>query len=192
MIIAFDVDDVLVNTHPYLLDHLNNKFNTHFTRSDATMYYIQELWGERKEEADKEINKYFETEGEYLPAVQFAKEVVNFFVSKGDRVIAVTAREEMEELTKRCLDREFEGNIDKVFFAGLSGQKRETKYQVLCRENVGFYVDDRSDFVLQCNGHPRKVLLYNQKWNEKDIMPDTVGRVSNWDEILKERIKLGF
>ncbi len=185
MIIGVDVDDVLIDTNPFLLEHLNGLFGTRFRREDVTKYLIQGLFGEKAKLAEEEIYRFIEEKGDMLQALEGSKEVIKV-LSKRNEIIAVTARMGVDDLTRNCLSREFDGRIKEVYFAGLSGKSRKKKSEVIREQNIELYIDDNLDYAFDCASATRRILLYNKPWNRNGSLPSNVKRVYNWQEILRE------
>ncbi len=188
LVIAFDLDDVIVETAQDIIDHYNSRFGTKVTLQD---YYDDDLtgvWGtEDRKMAVKRVNDYIETPEYYesLP-IQQAISVITW-LNRHHELHILTGRPDFtEEATKNWLAKHFPDIFKTVtftYFYGEGAQKR-SKGDICRQLGVDVLIDDHLGHALSAAEAGAKVLLFGDyPWNRSNNLPDSIRRVRNWHEV---------
>lgn len=138
------------------------------------MWTGERAWFESKEDFLNQFQSA-ERDGLYrdLPAYEGAPEVINSLIANGFAVKAVTARsEDYNADTAHWL--ESQGiPVDEILHPG------HTKHQV---EGIDIFFDDAPGVISGLAEHQRKVIIFNQAWNENEPVDNEehTRRVNGW------------
>lgn len=189
MYIGIDIDSVIAEVMPSLLQFFNKIYNTHFTKRDHTTYYFASTFNISLEEVLKELHAFYDSKYfELVKPVRGAKKGVQF-LSKKHRLSAITSRPYyVEEKTIRWLDKYFPKQFSTVHHTNQVSHANEPKKKKseICQElGIELLIDDHLDFATDVASVGIPVLLFNQPWNQTDKLPKGVRRVQSWKEISK-------
>lgn len=189
MRIAIDVDDVLANFLPTLVKFHNKTYNTAFTKEHFKSFHLWETWGGTREEAMDKVFHFYETpEFENISVVEGAKEAVKL-LKQNHELMVVTARpEELRSKTEAWINIHFPGLFSDIHIANrFSKSGPQTTKAILCETHgAEMLIDDSIDYALECVAPHRRILLFDNPWNQRPELPEGVNRVRSWEEILKQ------
>ena len=189
MLIASDIDDVLLDLIPAIIEFHNRRYCTNLTKERFHSYRLGEVFDCSDEEANRRMREFFETE-EFrdVQPLEDAVEGVMALKERGYDFIALTSR----LLSCRRIT---EGNIEKYFpgiFTGrvylatnhylrkLSSPKSKGTYCLELRVDV--MIDDSITHAEECRDLGIKTLLMDSLHNRRKT-PQGIARVRNWQEI---------
>ncbi len=186
MLIAFDIDDVLLDLIPALARFHNDKYGTTLIKEDFHSYRFNEVLGGTDEEAIKKVWEFLDNPlFAQVPPMKDSVEVVKELAKK-HKLISITSRHrKYEDLTRRLIGQHFPNCIDSIYFSrnnyiDFGNNKRKVDY---CLElNVRTLVEDSLEYAMECRAAGIDVLLLDQPWNRNS---DDAKRVMNWQEILE-------
>ena len=181
MIVGFDVDDMILDTATFLLRHVNLLYGTSFRKEDIETN-IESLFGERKDEVERELHRLMESRADEILPLEGAVETI-LRVAEKHMTIAVTRRARMDEITRLSLKTHCGDAIEEVYFAGLNGNRRPKKSEVLSRVKVYRYFDDDPRIAYDCAKVGIKVGLFNQPWNQKFIQHENIAKIYGWNRV---------
>ena len=188
MKIAIDIDDVLGYFIPTLVQFHNRIYNTTYTTEDITKYHLWEVWGGTREDAIDEVYRFYETpEFINLPLIEGATEGVQKLAEKHE-VVAMTARpEDLRSKTEHWIARHFPNLFSEIHIANRFSKSgpSTTKAELCEKHGIDVLIDDNLDYALQCVTPQRKILLFDNPWNQNPELPNNMHRVHSWDDISK-------
>jgi len=181
MKIAVDVDGVILAMIPKVCEIYNERFNTNYTKEDVRQWEFFKDWNISEESMYKIFNQVYENSQSLSlideNAPQVLKKLYNKYV-----VDLVTAR-----------DLRFESNlIEKLNSLNI---KKGTYYENLIHVeakpydskltlNYDIIIDDNPNLVKVIGKYMnKKLLLYDQPWNQNFQNKERVTRVYNWNQI---------
>ena len=190
MLIAIDIDDVLVDFINCLLEYHNKTYNTSLTKEKIHTYRFWEIWGGNREESIKKIRDFKETDiyGNIRP---FSKAIESMnLLKENHKLVIVTSRSTIEE-TKIWINKHFPNIFDNIYFSYNYYTKEGSKTKSeICKElNVDILIEDSLDYARECSDKGIKVFLFDAPWNQCEELPENIIRVKDWNEILSQTLK---
>lgn len=189
MYTGIDIDSVIAEVMPSLLQFFNKIYNTHFTKRDHTNYYFASTFNISLEEAIKGIYAFYDSKYfDLVKPVQGAKKGIEY-LSKKHQLSAITSRpSHIEEKTLQWLDTYFPKQFLTIHHTNqvsLSNAPKKKKSEICLELGIELLIDDHLDFASDVASVGIPVLLFNQPWNQTDKLPKGVRRVRSWKEISK-------
>lgn len=186
--IAVDLDGVVWDTIPPLLDLINKKYKTSYAKKDVTKWGFYKDWGIK----DKHFWKLFEKCAEKVKEFKLIDTLIPsilFFLHCDNQVDIVTSSVATTEalyeaLRIKGITEEF--HYDKLVHLEKVSNKEELGYDI--------YIDDKPAMAEKIK-EDQFLLLFDQPWN-RDIETEklyNVTRVRTWREVfiyIKDIIKL--
>ncbi len=189
MIIACDIDDVLVDLCSAVAAFHNERYGTSLRKEDFTSHRAWEVWGGTREEMIDKMNIFCASrEFAFLPVMEGAYEAL-VRLAEQYTLVAVTGRpDELRDVTRALLDREFTGLFREVYHTNFFTHARVAQSKAdVCREiGAEIIIEDVPDHVVSCANAGIRVLLFDQPWNRGEMVCNgRIDRVHSWDEALK-------
>jgi len=188
MKIAIDLDDVLINFLPHLIEYHNFEYKTNLTLEQFHCYRFWEIWGGTKEQAVQKVYDFYKTEYfQNLTLVQDSQEAVNILNKNHDLVIITARQNEIKDETVKLVDKYFPNIFNEIYFANFYGRTgiSQTKKEICDLVQADVLIEDSIDNSLQCLNSHRKIFLFNRPWNQLSSLPKGIQRANSWKEILK-------
>ncbi len=174
---VIDIDDVLADTTPLMLDHLNRKLGTAYTMDDMHVFGMSQALSIPREEVVLLINSN-EFQMEIAPMPGAAAGLARLR-EQGCEVWLVTGRPEIvRPSTEAWLARG--GFAYDHLVMGLAGSE---KVEALPRAPL-LACDDRADAVTAYAAVAQVAYLYARPWNRDGAGPENMRRVEGWGEII--------
>lgn len=189
MKIGVDMDSVLADIMPGLNDFHNETYKTNFSLDQYTSYGLSLIWGGTPEEVVEKILDYYQSPY-FLKAAPLkgAQEGVDTLSKKHDLVLITSRPYSIEPISKKWLDKYFPKKFKKVVHTNqvlINHHKTKKKSEICLDHDIEIMIDDHLDFAFDCALVCKKVLLFNQTWNQQKKLPHNIIRVNSWLEILK-------
>lgn len=191
MLIASDIDDVLLDLIPAIIEFHNRRYGTNLTKEEFHSYSVGEVFGCSNWEAIRRMHKFFETE-EFrdVKPVEGAVEGVTALRDRGVDFVALTSRlsfsrEITEENIERYFPNIFTGRIYlavNYYLRKFSSPKSKGAYCVELKADV--MIDDSIAHAKECRDLGVRVLLMDSPHNRREE-PEGIVRVKNWQEIME-------
>ncbi len=191
MIIAFDVDDVLLRLYAAFAAFHNERYETFLSEDDFFSYFLWEVLGTTREECIVRMEDFYRTDAfRYLPLVDGAQDGVRALFRRHS-LVAVTGRPEgVAEITRLQLYRHFPGLFRSVHHTGafVAGMPARPKSAV-CRElGADVILEDALCHAVECANAGMRVILFDRPWNRETVVCErgvgSVERVFSWDEAV--------
>jgi 5'(3')-deoxyribonucleotidase len=194
LIIAVDLDDVVVGSAQRIIDAYNEVYGTEL---DLSYVYSEEdskkIWHAPDETtAIKRVYKFLESDEFYqaeptqhaIAALQKLKQKYELF--------AVTGRHgAMEEATRMWLKEHMPEIFTDIIFTSFYNAddmyKKITKAEVCDELGASILVEDLPRHAMDVAASGKQVLLFGDyPWNQLAKLPPNMTRVADWDDVLKE------
>lgn len=164
--IAVDIDDVLVESAPNVINYYNSKYGTNVKLTDFYKDDLLRIWKvPDRETAIRRVNEYLSTD-EYmtLPATLEALNVLTMIKQNYDLHI-VTGRpaDITEQATLNWLNKNFPEIFRTVVFSNyyaLDKKQYKSKADICLDLGATILIDDHLDHALQAEARGVKVLLF--------------------------------
>jgi uncharacterized HAD superfamily protein len=191
MIIACDIDDVLVDLCSAVAAFHNARYGTDLRVEDFTSHRAWEVWGGTREEMIDKMDVFFATGAfESLPLVDGAADALRQ-LSRRHKLVAVTGRpDELSGVTRALLDREFGGLFLAIHHTNFFTHARAARSKAdVCREiGAEIMIEDVPDHAIDCANAGMRVILFDRPWNKGVALggrgSGSIERVRSWDEAL--------
>lgn len=187
MRIGIDLDDVLVQFLPSLIEFHNKTYGTKLKLEQFSSYQFWETWGGTKEEAIQKVYSFHKTHYfENIPPVIGAQEAVKSLSEKHELYIITSRQNDVAEPTKKSVQKYFPNSFLEIYFTNHYSQNGDakTKKEVCDSLGIDIMIEDSADYAINCLNNDRKIFLINQPWNIKRSIPQEIYRVNSWREII--------
>lgn len=184
LVIAVDVDEVLMPHFEELIDWYNARFGAKLTKQDNHPVDLSN-WGVDSLAAALERVHEFYLSGQFRQTKPFPAAVVALKkLAESYDIIVVTARDTpLEQLTHDWLADHFEKIFNAVHFTrqySLEGKSR-LKSEVLKEQSVDYFIDDSLDNIIDAASAGIESLLFGDyAWNQAKKLPYGVTRCRDW------------
>lgn len=192
MIIGVDLDDVLADFWPTMLEFYNQTRGTHWQKEDFLDFDLWKTWGGTRDEAVAAMYQFYQSERfrNILPISQ-AQEVTRELREKHTLAVVTGRPDDLAAKTMAWLSNYFPDTFLSVHFTNayaLSAQTKQSKGDV-CRDvGVDVFLEDALEPVLACAANGIRVLLFDQPWNRKEMPPgvaEHITRVFSWHDVSR-------
>ena len=184
MKIAIDIDGVLLDIMVTYCEIFNAKHNTEYTKEDVTSWEFFKSWDIPEKDAF-EIFYNLYTDSMKVPIIDKEATEIMHRLNNCHDVYIVTAR-----------SPEYRAPIIKKFrfhniFKGIHYEDlillHQKPYDIKLSLDFDVYVDDNPNLVESIKDMAdKKLLLYDQPWNQDLILYRNIKRVFNWKDIERE------
>ncbi len=188
MKIAIDIDDVLADFLPTLLQFYNKQHKVNYEKKHFKSYHLWETWGGTREEAIDIVFEFYDaTEFTHIPVITGAQNAVNKLKQNHELVIITARPEAIREKTESWINTHFPETFSAVHIANrFSKSGPQTTKAELCEKHaIDLLIDDSLDYALESITPHRRILLFDNPWNQHDKLPVGIKRVYSWKEIEK-------
>ena len=197
IVVAIDLDDVLGNFLPQLLDYYNRTYNKQLELSHFKTLFYTDGFGLSKEEVDFHVFNFYHTE-EFQKLLPFKdaqlvlKEWKDFFTFN-----IVTSRPlELQKETQTWIDYHFPGVFSQIIccnhhFRDDSASHSVSKGHACAKMNAEWFIDDsffHIESVINSHSSLKKALLFDHNgeylWSKSfNCDGKNIQRVLSWQEI---------
>ena|SRR3989344_965467 len=188
MIVAVDLDDVLVKFWHAFVAFYNKKNGTKFRVRDFSSYYIWEVVGGTREEAIKNMQDFYaSTAFAKIPTIPGAQEGIET-IRREHELVVVTGRPSYTSLaTHTLIEKHFPETFAAVYFtnAYIGTMPPRSKKEVCEMIRAEVLLEDHIDHALPCAEAGIKVILFDQPWNQHAPPHANITRVFSWEEAQK-------
>ncbi len=190
-IIAVDLDDVIVETAPGVIDHYAKKYGVKVPLEKFYSKDFKGVWGTPDGvTAVRRVNEFLESPEYYhsVPIIE-ATETIRWLRNKYELHIVTGRPSLVEEATRQWLERHFPDIFETVIFTNsyMSGDKEaniRSKGDVCLQLGATVLIDYNLEHALSAADAGLQVLLFGDyPWNRTDKLPSSVRRVQAWSEI---------
>lgn len=195
-LIACDIDDVLADTAPRLINFSNQNFATNLTAEDFLENW-SEMWGVDLEEAERRAEVIHDSDiFSEMQVVKGSLEVLTRARAAGFDIVAATSRPlRLRSVSEAWLDANYQGIFSEAYFSGIyDGERHPDMHFITKRDLYGkikptVAIDDQPKHCLGAReiNVESSMLFGDHKWNrEFDCAASGIIRCRNWREIGEE------
>ncbi len=188
MIIACDMDDVLVDFWPTLLAFYNERHQTDFCKEHFLSYSAWETWGGTREEAIEECYEFYKTDAfKMIAPINGAITAVRHLASAHELFVVTGRPHETAEATRESLDAHFLGLFGAVHHTNAFARIHAplSKADICAEIEATVLIEDYLGHAIECANAGMRVILFDQPWNREPVVcGGLIERVYSWDEVL--------
>lgn len=189
MKIGIDLDGVVVDIMSPFIEYHNGKYKSEFTYESVTDHSFWIPWKLSREEGNRRLLEFMdECEFSVVKPQDGAIEAIRKLAEEHELVVVTSRPETYSKKTLDWIEHHLPGVFKKVNFTYqtpfVEGVVRKS---LICKsEGVDVLIEDYPTNVLGCAGVCKKVLMFNQPWNQSvKELPGNVERVKNWSDVLE-------
>lgn len=169
-VIAFDVDEVIIDIGQELFNFFNKKFNSNFSKEDFIEFDFHSTYAITKEQTIEYLLEFYQTDKfqnivpradalEYLPKIKS--------LGPDIRIDLITSRfgDDAKKAAYNMINDYFSDDIRQIHFAEHSNSDYGRKHQILSSIGARVFVDDHLLNVADASGICEFVFLMDQPWN---------------------------
>jgi len=187
MKIGIDLDEVLADFLPALIEYHDANYGTSLVREQFQSYRFWETWGGTREEAIQKVYDFHKTSYfKNMKAVLGSQEAVGILKRNNDLVVVTSRQDDVAEATRGWIAQHFPNVFSEVYFANHYSQNGSsiTKKQICDSVGVDVLIEDSPEYALECLNPNRKILLLDCPWNRSSELPQGIYRVNSWKDII--------
>lgn len=191
MKIAFDIDDVLADFMPSLLNFVSPILHKQFSESEMTYKeHYGEIWGVDLKTAVEIVGNFYKSiDFRNIKSNPDASILINDLLKRNVEIIALTSRPDfIKGITLTWLEEKFPGVFteNNTYFTSRFYGEKHSKGEICKQLQVDYLIEDDVKHVYSCIENNIKVIVLNKPWNERiDNTHNGIIRVSSLQEILE-------
>lgn len=188
-IIGVDFDDVLMAFNESFCLWHNTNYGTSYAKKDFSTYEFDRVLKCSLKEAVVRCRQFINSQ-EHSSALPVEGSIKGMKLIGEKNVHIITARASMvSSPTIKWLEKHFPEMAKRVHFVGID--KESSHYEInkkeRCRElGIEIFVDDSLVHATEVSEDGIPVLLFDNPWNQTNVLPSNIERVFLWDEIVKK------
>ena len=189
MKIGVDLDGVLGQTIPAVIEYHNTIHGTNLTLEQFHSNNYWEVWGGTREEAIQEVHNFYETPYfKNIKPVIGARESLKTLKKNNELFIVTSRQNKIIPETKEWVEKYFPNIFSEMYFTNHFTQNGDTKTkkEVCDSLNVDVLIEDVVEYAVECVTAKRKIFLLDYPWNRDAVLPEGIQRVYSWEEIIEE------
>ena len=186
MKIGIDLDEVLADFLPALIEYHNATYRTSLVIDQFRTYRFWETWGGTREGAIQKVYDFHSTiYFKNMKPVAGSQEAVNILKRNNDLIVVTSRTADVAEKTREWIAQHFPNIFSWIYFANHYSQNGSprTKKEICNSEDIDLLIEDSLEYALECLTPQRKVLLLDCPWNSGSELPRGICRVNSWTEI---------
>lgn len=188
MHIGIDLDEVIVDIHPTLIDFVSKTMGVDTCKEDYTTYRMWEIWDISKDEFFQLVFEYYKSDlFEKSGITPGAKKALLKLRDDDVKITFITSRpESTRDVTLRWFKRELpEIEPEIIFTGGFTDLGKSNPKSYVCKKiGAELLIDDCYEYTVDCSENGVEALLFTAPWNEMEECPELVTRVHGWEEIM--------
>ena len=194
-VIAVDLDEVLGEFVPQLLQYHNAHYGTSLRLSDFHSYQFMDVWGGTRDEAVAKVYHFFTTPYFLsMPPIPAAYDTLHDLSHRFTYHIVTARQHFIEPQTRTWIAQHYPHTFTSLLFGNHYGQSGAARTKAeMCQEiGASVLIDDSADHARSVSGVVDWVLLFDRDgtymWNKgrkeyDEDMPANVKRIHSWAEI---------
>jgi 5'(3')-deoxyribonucleotidase len=188
MRIAIDLDDVLCNMRPALLDWHNRSAGTDWAFEDFTSFGLAAAFGISMDD-ERRIVHQFHTECDHkeIPVVEGSLGAIAKLSASHELYVVTSRPAEGQFIAENWVEHNFPGMFKAVVMANpysFAGSKPTTKGEICKELGCEILIDDDARHMPSLAEHGVMMLLVSKPWNTEARLEGEVIRVEDWDEAM--------
>jgi len=186
--VAFDYDDVLVDTMGAFIRFHNFMYGTDLVREDFTRFYqCDKLADLSLLEIYIRIGQmYYSPFSEAMVPLPGVEEYLQQLKDQGDELFIVTSRPSLryKEVTLDQVSHLFPGVFGDVIFPNRGDTEENPKSHVCVDLGISEFYEDNLATMLSCAPVVERCFLVDNPWNQSDSLPGNVRRINDYRRLL--------
>jgi len=192
-VIAVDIDEVLANFVPSLVEFHNQHYNTTLTIDDFSSYFYHDVWGGSIDESnEKMMNFYRSPFFKKITPIPNAKEVLLSLKNNFDLHIVTARPLHQEHETRNWINTHYKGIFKSIQFGNhfVSNGNSRSKPS-MCRDiNAFLLIDDSYVYAKQCVESEINVILFGDyPWNSF-VAHESIPRAKDWTTVHEKVLSI--
>ncbi|MDR1300263.1 MAG: hypothetical protein LBK50_00995 [Candidatus Nomurabacteria bacterium] len=191
--IVVDIDDVLADMVPALIERINDLMGSNLGVEDYTEN-MGDVLGLELEEVSRLFDEFFANSNPFyssLKPIEQAREALQRLSHDYDIVALTSRRQSTESVTKKWLEQNLGGLVGEVHFSGAfetitADSHKRNKNEQLLMLDADWLIDDQPKHVNSAAELGIKAILFGDyPWSDRqDIHPDVL-RARDWVGVLR-------
>jgi uncharacterized HAD superfamily protein len=182
LIIAIDIDDVIVESSPRLTEYYNKTYRTDLTLEDMYSNDLERWKAADTATAIARVEEYLATdEFRSIPPLREAIASIHR-LDKRHELHVITGRSlAIAVATTDMLHEYFPDIFQSITFTDMYGHKRRSKTEICQELGADLLIEDHLGHALPVARSGTNVLLFGDyPWNQIDELPGNIRRAKNW------------
>jgi uncharacterized HAD superfamily protein len=181
MNIGVDIDGVIADADPVFRQYIHELFGKYLPREKIISYYYEKVF----DLTDKQIENLWAIVTERdawsrFPLVPEARETIEI-ISKSCGIFLITARPlDTKESTRAWLNQNGIKYSSLIFSKEYKGKHDSLRANNLC---LDYHIEDKLENAIEMAENSVKVLLFDYPWNQADVLPRGIKRISGWSDV---------
>jgi 5'(3')-deoxyribonucleotidase len=187
MKIAFDLDDVLINTAEEMTFYFNRLHGTSYTLADHTDFGLHKVWRKPEDYCRVVCDDFLSL---YIPELcpySGAKEALEELSKNGYELAIISSRPSIHfAATEAWIAKHFPSMKMELHLAGQKNLKilGRRKSEICKSIGADYIVDDAPHHIDDCSCEGISCFLWDRPWNQNFDETDTIKRVKSYDELI--------
>lgn len=187
MKIGVDLDSVLADIMPPLIDFHNTHYGTKSKLEDHVVYDLTTVWKCTKEEVIERLFKFYDSPHmDMTKPIKGAQEGIDYLKSKHTLILITSRPHSIESKTIDWLDLHFPKSFNDVYHTNQVSRKGSVhkKKSQVCKEiGTQTMIEDCLEYALDVSQTGIPVYLFDSVWNQNVHLPSNITRFYEWKEI---------
>ena len=186
MKIGLDLDDVIVDFFPVLLNYHNKKYNRSDKQEDFKEFKWWPVWGIGMEEAVNRVNEFHETFSlEEIKPVKDAVNSINKLSNLYELLIITSRPTKFKNKSESWILHHLKKQIRIISAGDFHKGQGATKAEICLEFGIELMLEDAPETAVDCANKCIKVILFDKPWNQ-GCEHENIIKVFNWKEAMKE------
>jgi len=186
MLIGIDLDSVVADIMPPLIDYHNKNYGTSLVLSDYKVFELGVTWRcSREEVLSRAFNFYRSSWFDTVKPVKGAIEGIEY-LSRNCELHIITSRPNIiKEKTDKWIFKYFPKKFKTIHHTNQFSKKGGKNKSEICQSlGIKMIIEDSLAFAHDCSSSDIKVLLMDMPWNQSKTLPKNITRVYGWKDII--------
>jgi 5'(3')-deoxyribonucleotidase len=185
-VVAIDLDDVLVNTAPLVLEYFNKLYGTGLTLKDIYHSPMRTWDKPNGPTAIKQVDDFLASDDymDQVKPVDGARASIERLANRFELHIISSRSDCLHSITSQLVATYFSDLFKSVHLMGFDGLLPTTKIALCKTIQATILIDDSvRQITAATEGGIRGILFGNYPWNQAEISADTSIRARNWTQV---------
>lgn len=187
MKIGVDLDSVLADILPPLVDFHNESYGSSLSLEDHIHYDLSKIWSCSSEEVIERLFAFYASSHmNRIQPIDGAKEGITYLSMHHELILVTSRPHHIESQTEEWLRLHFPGFFQHIHHSNQVSRKGSVhrKKSEICREmGVESMIEDCLDYAIDISSAHIPVYLLDNRWNQCKKLPKNVVRIFSWQEI---------
>jgi len=185
MRIGIDIDGVLADFFPTLLNYYNSKYNRNDKIEDFKDYKWWPIWEISKEEAIRRVDEFHKIHKlKDISPIKGSIEAINELANYNELFIITARPKEHQNKAESWIRHHFKKEIKIIHSGDFHEEQAKSKAEICEELNIDLMIEDGANSAKKCAEKGIKVILFDSHQNQSISSP-LVTRVKSWKEALK-------